>query len=259
MDLLQKLKRYLKYQKQNTQVTLKVKTIRCRNLSDLPPLDTILSLPRNVKLKVIFEQPLEEQRQKYGEYWKEKLTNFLVGVHTTQSEINVQKLISEEEVKQHQLFFEKCAKEYGRLGEQLIMQFEQEFNIEPHNGFPLETINPSDKSNYSQTGQMDKWRYYLHGIHCAFVHKETSQRIEVPLTFGEEYGALDPYFFVNFIKTTPEFQPVPVPIYNAYHDGQKILEVMTKIGKFEHINSNWKDVDGVIVVDRIKKKVKIYS
>lgn len=40
---------------------------------------------------------------------------------------------------------------------------------------------------------------------------------------------------IEFIKTTPRYQPLPVRIYEDYSDGWRILDKMVAIGKFERI------------------------
>ena len=106
---------------------------------------------------------------------------------------------------------------------------------------------------------MGEWKYFFHGFHCAFTNNETKQYIEVPLTYGEEYGELDPYFFSKFIKSTLKFHPLPIKIYNDFSDGLRILTVMEKIGKFEKVKSNLKGKEGFILKNRVKKKINVYE
>ena len=50
------------------------------------------------------------------------------------------------------------------------------------------------------------------------------QLIEVPLVFSLEFGDLDPYFFTKYIKSTSDYKPLPVEIYEDYADGVRINE-----------------------------------
>ena len=154
---------------------------------------------------------------------------------------------------QNQIFFEDCAKEYGELGEKLMKQFANEFEVELIRGRPVKTRNSSGKKPYVRSGEMGNWIFSIHGIHCGFRNKETNQQIEVPLNYGEEYGELDPFFFSIFIRTTPKFRPLPVEIYHDFGDGRRILDVMLKIGKFEEIDSIMTRDKGVIVKSRRKR------
>lgn len=237
---------------------LKEQIIHITKVEDIPTIEEIESTSRGLKLKYLFENDLETKRDVIGNEWKDKLTKFSIGLHINGKEINVLKLITDEEIEEHQLFFESCAIEYGLLAEKLIKQFVEEYNIEYYQDFPLKTLNPQGV-HCSQGGEILDWKYFFHGFHCMFIHNETKQQIEVPLTYGEEYGELDPYFYSIFIRTTPEFQPLPVQIYDNFHDGLRILDTMLKLGKFEKINSNLKGRNGIIVKKRIKKEVKVFE
>lgn len=77
--------------------------------------------------------------------------------------------------------------------------------------------------------------------------------------FGMEFGDLDPYFFSVFIKTNPDYQPLPFTIENNFKDGERILNVMIKRGLYEKIQSNLPDHSGIAVKDRDKVEVKIFD
>ncbi len=240
-------------------MSLKEKIIKVSKVEEVPNLNEIESIPRGLMLKIIFEGKAKSKREEIGQKWKNELPKYSIGIHTNGIEINILKLITDKDIEENQLFFEKCAIEYGILGEKLINQFIEEFKVQSHEGFPLKTLNPYGKTHYEQIGEMGNWEYYFHGFHCAFTNKKTEQHIEVPLTYGEEYGELDPYFFTDFIKSTPEYQPLPIQIYNDYWDGKRILEVMLGLGKFEKINSNLKGRKGIIASNRTKKEVRIFE
>ena len=231
--------------------------IEVSDIIDFPSVEAIKKIQRGIYLKINLIGSARKHQQEKGEQLRKALLNFSIGIHMNGYEINVKKLITDEEITEHQNFFEQCAKEYGLLGEKLINEFIIHKDIPDHDGFPLKKLNGYiGNKNHEPHGQMGEWNYYFHGFHCSFTNRKTKQEIEVPLTYGEEFGELDPYFFSIFIKTTPEFQPLPVPIYDDYGDGKRILETMYKLGKFEIINSNLGGQEGYIVKERIKKEVK---
>jgi hypothetical protein len=114
------------------------------------------------------------------------------------------------------------------------------------------------KRDKRQIGTIERWRYYVHGFHCGFENTETGQLIEVALVFGLEFGDLDPDFFSKFIKSTPNYKPIPVDIFEDYADGVRIIDKMVSLGKFEKISSNIENHYGVVVTDRPKVKIKSY-
>ena len=83
--------------------------------------------------------------------------------------------------------------------------------------------------------------------------KKAKQEIEVPIAFGLEFGALDPYFFSNYIKSTAQYQPLPVDIYDDYLDGRRIIERLTTTGVLEKINATLPNYFGTVPTNRTNK------
>jgi hypothetical protein len=224
--------------------------------TQIPSLDTLHQLPRGRLLKLIFSPPIESQRGEVGRYLKKELSGFKVGIHTLEAEINITKLITDEEIEVNQLFFEDCAKDYRKLSTELIYRLAAKLRVTIAPSFPLQTFN--QLKGGKQNGVMDEWSYFIHGFHCGFNNQKTGQSIEVPLVFGLEFGDLDPYFFTNFINTTPDYKPLPVRLFEPYDDGVRINEKMLAIGKFEIISSSISNHFGIAVTDRNKIELETY-
>lgn len=230
--------------------------ITIHSAGQIPTLEKIKSFPRERTLKLVFEKEIQKQRVALGQNLKKELADFQVGIHTTEPEINIAKLITDEEIEANQDFFEQCAKDYRKLGGELIFTLVHKLGLELNKDFPMQTFNKlkRDKPN----GKVEGWRYYVHGFHCGFENIKTGQNIEVPLVFGLEFGDLDPYFFTNFIKSTPKYNPLPVHIFEDYSDGVRINEKMISLGKFEKISSNVGNHYGTVAADRNKVEIKSY-
>lgn len=231
----------------------------CNGLDDIPDFKAIKSLERGIEWKIVFGNKINSKREKIGGQWKFEHPEFQIAVHTIEPEINIVKLITDKEIEEHQEFFVKCAKDYRNLATKLINEFAEKYNVKIDPEYPMNTLRHTEKFGYKPVGQMNGWRYAFHGIHCGLTNNKTGQRIEIPLTYGLEFGQLDPYFFSRFIKSTKEYLPLPVEIYCDYADGRRILEKMVEIGKFEYVNSNWPNEKGIVVTDREKVEVKVYN
>lgn len=233
-------------------------TITVSTLQEVPTIHTLEALPRDVKLQLVFTGRQKLNRQAIGNQLKARLNNFQVGIHLIEPTISIAKLITDGEIEAHQDFFETCAKDYRKLGGELIANLVTELSLQLDENFPLKTFHEL-MANDRQTGQIGQWKYSIHGFHCCFQNEQTEQCIEVSLVFGMEFGDLDPYFFTDFIKSTPTYKPLPVAIYEDYADGAKIIEMMLALGKFERVNSNVGGHTGVVVTDREKVVIKSYE
>lgn len=232
--------------------------IEIQSINQFPSLHYIESIPREKKLIIIFSKSIDHLRERFGEKLKADLVNFQIAIHSLKPEIHICKLITHREIITHQTFFESCAKDYRNLATKLILRLIEKNKIKHHPDFPFLTFN-SIKGSKKSRGKTDDWEYFFHGYHCHFKNTKTQQEIEVPIMFGMEFGDLDPYFFSIYIKSTPQYQPLPINIYENFDDGHRILEVMLNLGLFENINSNLKNHTGIVVKDREKVRIKIYD
>lgn len=225
-----------------------IEILNCNTIESLPAIHRIMNIPREKPLRVIFSSAIQELRESIGADWKAKLPDFSIGIHMLKPEINISKLISDDEITKHSTFFELCAKDYRKLATHLIYSLASHFDeiIDPENA--MHTFGKYKRGR--QSGAMGLWKYSLHGSDCRFQNTKTGQTIEVYLLTQLEFGILDPYFFIQFMKTTESYQAMPIEIYEDYPEGYLILEKMVKLGKFEKINT----VAGhekVIIRDRV--------
>lgn len=233
--------------------------ITVKSIYEFPSIHFIMNIPRQKKIRIIFTDPVLHLRKEFGKSLKKELPDFQVAIHNINHEINICKLITDEEIIDNKLFFIKCAKDYRNLGTKLIHLLVEKKKLELNREFPFLTFNRLKGSRKMQSGKCDNWDYFFHGFHCHFKNRKTKQEIEVPFMFGMEFGDLDPYFFSLYIKSTQEYQPLPVPIYEDFADGYRILEVMLKLGLLEKINSNIENHSGIVVKDREKIQIKVFN
>jgi len=234
-------------------------SIVCEVAEQIPTLEQLRAIPRGVTYKIIFGEELAEQRHVFEKQWKNGLPDFYVSSNPRNFAISLLKLLSKQDIEQHQDFFEKCAKDYRNLATKLITDLAITVGVNIEETYPLIAFGNFNGDILKQTGVFQDWNYFFHGLHCGFTNQLTQQHIEVSLNFGLEFGELNPSFFVNYILTTPNYAPLPIFIHKnySYLEGQQILHKMVELGKFELINSNMKDEYGIVVTDREKIPVKV--
>lgn len=74
-----------------------------------------------------------------------------------------------------------------------------------------------------------EWSLDLHGQHCMFTHQVTGQVVEVSLWFGAEFGVLDPYFFYDYMRTTPDLE-LPAGLRQPFHDTARAMSFLEERG-----------------------------
>ncbi|WP_339613448.1 hypothetical protein [uncultured Rubinisphaera sp.] len=84
----------------------------------------------------------------------------------------------------------------------------------------------------------DGWKYAFHGLQCCFRHTKTKQVVDVEIAFGDEFGVLDPYFFGQFVTTTPKFKPLGKLFPRLYHDCRRSLDVLEELGHLVRIKTD---------------------
>jgi len=225
------------------------KTVTLTSTSQIPSINEIRKLPREKILRLVFEESVHNQKETVGQQLKKALPDFVVGIHLVKPEIKIARLITDKEIEDHQDFFEMCAQDYRALSEYLIFKLANRCKIEIDEKTPMESFYKL-QSDERQTGSLGHWRYFLHGIHCGFAHTITGQAIEVCLVYGYEFGSLDPYFFTRFIKSTPHYKPLPVPLYEDHGDGFRIIEKMLSLGRFERVDPGNGFEPGVAAIRR---------
>ncbi|STC93595.1 DUF6896 domain-containing protein [Chryseobacterium carnipullorum] len=235
-----------------------IELITIQSIKEFPSIDYISNIPRHKQLRLIFKDSVQHLREDFGSDLKKRFPAFQIAIPTIEHEINICKLITDEEIIANQLFFTRCAKDYRELSTELINLFITNKKVKLNKDFPFLTFNRIKGQRMSR-GKVGQWNYFFHGYHCQFQNTKTKQEIEVPFMFGMEFGDLDPYFFSIYIKSTPQYQPLPVEIYDEFADGCRILEVMLKLDLLEKINSSIGNHSGTVIKDREKIQIKVFN
>jgi hypothetical protein len=93
-----------------------------------------------------------------------------------------------------------CAKEFRRDANCMMAQLASDFNFEikPSISFPKEVYR-----HYNNKGTFrGEWSFYFHGSHCRFENLTTGQVLEILFTHSPEFGYINPFFFLVYVKTT---------------------------------------------------------
>lgn len=80
------------------------------------------------------------------------------------------------------------------------------------------------QNRYADGTLSPDWSSDEHGEHCLFENSLTGQIVEAPFAYPILPEHIDPYFFAQFVKSTPSCATVASLITDSFHDGARILE-----------------------------------
>jgi len=112
----------------------------------------------------------------------------------------------------------------GQLIEQLILETDQPDRMAILEG-AYHLLSNADVL-HGEEELTGNWYFDVHGEHCMFKNTKTGQTLEVFLGSPEDVGNMDPYFFYNFIKTTPELAYLTSYFENPFKDMLDFFERM---------------------------------
>lgn len=222
-----------------------IEEITCDSLASLPSLQQLSQITRVQPLKVHFAPAIQVYRNGVGEEWRGKFPEHSIAIYREEPIIFVCRLISDAEIEAHAPFFERCARDFRALATQLATGLAMHFGetLDPENA--MHTFGKIRKKQHR--GLAGDWEYRIHGAHCCFTSIKSGQTLEVYLITPLEFGVLDPYFFVEYIKTTDRYQPLPIDIYEDLLEGDRILNKMLDLGKFERFPLSFSDHYNIVV------------
>lgn len=222
--------------------------IECGGEADAPDAEAIermLGDDRHVVLRFAPGSLSEEEKRRVMRRLVERLPNcsvFDAGAQNGAERITIMRVISEAVVLANADAIVEAARLFRRIARERIAELAAQFGVRPDafaDGLFRFGLEPGQSSGTLPSG----WKYYFHGLECAFGNPATGQGLDVRLGFGEEFGVLDPYFFARFVASTPELQTVARLFRNDYHDPKRALEILEKRGLFRRVISHtWERV-----------------
>lgn len=215
----------------------------------------INNLPRCKTLVVKFNDSNEYKRENIGNFLKTKYPNFVIGIHSIEKIINIYRIITDEEIESNLDFFTRCAIDYDKLACSLMYALIKKHNLNVNWQLPIITFNQFHRKT---KGKMNGWKYILHGGDFRFENIKTNQIIEANTYCGNQFGALDPLFFSEYILSTLEYQPLPVEIYDECWDGTRILKILLKHGILKEIINN-QGFSSIVLSTNDTSEIKIYE
>jgi hypothetical protein len=217
--------------------------VNCPSIADVPPaerLDELATDEQHVVLQfppTVLTEPNGTTKESLVARLQAALPDCCVfesGGDQNSRWVTVMRVDRAGDVAAHMDEFVAALRLFRRTATTLATRLAARLGVAP--GVLLRALKPGG----SPPGRLDEWDYQPHGGECRFVGRATGQVVEVRLTFGEEFGALDPYFFGRFVRSTPGLEGLARLIRDEYHDTARVLELVGRAGYLREERNGWR-------------------
>lgn len=118
----------------------------------------------------------------------------------------------------------------------LIKALGETYQIDPFEQGGLLSIKKKSRANKQRGKVNDEWNFWFHGAECQFKNHKTGQIVELVITYGTEFGALDSYFFLTYLQTTSKFKALADFFSEDLTSVTKALNLLEDLGMLHRIN-----------------------
>lgn len=168
----------------------------------------------------------------YRKLLQEHLPQHHVFNTRSRNEIWITPAMGTDKILVHKQKIYQAAKSFREEATQLINTLIDTYQIDTSDTLSFRKIIKNGRK-----GKVDKsWTYWFHGAECRFENQTTGQAVEVIITNGTEWGALDSYFFLKYINTTPRFKELATFFSNDLSSLTKALNLLEDLGLLYRID-----------------------
>lgn len=100
-----------------------------------------------------------------------------------------------------------AAIEYRKDGKVLMGQLAEKFNLDIENPKDFEKLIFRGNNDIPRRGELSSsWNYVFHGTECGFHNKHNKQSVEVVLSSHPNFGHIDSWFLLSYMKTSKKYR-----------------------------------------------------
>ncbi|MEM6316138.1 MAG: hypothetical protein AAF960_00625 [Bacteroidota bacterium] len=137
--------------------------------------------------------------------------------------------------KKEEIYQAACS--FRKDGIRLMKMLGETYQINPFEGRTLFDLRRKSRDNGQREKVNKEWTFWFHGAECQFKNRITGQIVELIITNGSEFGALDSFFFLRYLKTTSKFKELA----NFFLDDSKAItkafNLLEDLGKLRRISN----------------------
>lgn len=200
----------------------------CASLDDVPPAEELARLACGGQEVVLRLPPLEpEPRENLRCQLQEALPEHHVSTANSVVDVTITKIIDRSAVEGRLSLWLGALLDYTRTGRELVTRLAATHGL-----------NPADLHacwrKVGAKGQLGDWRFLFHGDECLFEHAREGTVVEVIICHGDEFGALNEYFFSLYVRSSPAQQEAAALLADDDHlSCRRVFEILTRLGWLE--------------------------
>lgn len=97
--------------------------------------------------------------------------------------------------------------DYRCDGKELMRKLAEKYGLDIANEKDYEKLIARNNDEIPRNGALSKrWNYAFHGLECGFYNKKHQQQVEVILTNYPEFGQIDAWFLLSYMKSTEKYK-----------------------------------------------------
>lgn len=216
--------------------TIIIKNINGKN--QLLKVDEIVNLLKSNgdKLFLIFESGKPDDE--YRKLLQKELKKYHVFNARRIPEIWIYRSIATSKILEKKEEIHNAARTFRDDGIKLMKILGETYQINPFNSRELFDLKRKSRDTKQRGPVNDEWDFYFHGAECQFKNQKTGQIIELVITNGSEFGGLNSYFFLQYLKTTPKFKMLANFFSDDSKSVTKAFNLLEDLGELERIDND---------------------
>jgi hypothetical protein len=180
-----------------------------------------------------------------------ELPNYVVTQIKWLNKLNIAKSISTNLVLENLLEFHNCIELFDKTAHSLMNLMAETFDINLKNSGDIYDLKTKRSKN--QRGEINsEWNYHFHGKGCSFTNIITEQFLDIQINNGIEFGELDTYYLMKFIKTTESLKKASLILDNKIENMRKVIEILWSLDYLTELPNG---INNELILNRNKKPV----
>lgn len=126
-----------------------------------------------------------------------------------------------------------AAQLFRKTATELMDKLAKRYKVDFDSGQGLFELRTNNDHINRITGIDDQWKFQFHGYECLLTNKVTGQSLDTIFIYRPEFGALDPYFFLKYINSTPELSDLKAFFNDKYDNVDQALLTLEAHGEIK--------------------------